>query len=95
MIDIENDTLVPVPDLVEEKTGRRPSPQLAWRWRTKGCNGVRLSCVRIGQTWYTTAEAFAEFTRAQSGDCNSGGPVTPAHDREHSMRRRLKAAGLL
>lgn len=95
-IDPERDTLIPAAKLIEQKTGRRPSPQQSWRWRTRGVNGARLECVRIGSQWYTTEAAFSEFIRAQSGDSwKSGSPVTPPKEREDQMRRRLKAAGLM
>lgn len=94
--DLENDTLTPVAILAETRTGRRPCPATIWRWRVKGCHGVKLQAVLVGSRWCTTSAAFAEFIRAQTvaRDATREEDCAP-REREAEMTRRLQAAGIL
>lgn len=67
-----------------------PSPATIWRWRTRGSNGAKLDCVRIGKRWYTSHEAVARFVAAQ----NRPTP-TSALERAPETELRLRDAGLL
>lgn len=96
-IDLEHDELRPVGEICERKTGRRPSPQCVWRWRIKGCRGVKLECVLLQGVWQTTEAAFAAFIRGQTQaavDACTAADQEPV-ERDAAKTRRLKAAGLI
>ena len=96
LIDPEVDDLRPVNDFVLARFGKRISPATQWRWRLRGVNGAKLSCVRFGACWCTTAAAFADFLRQQTANCS---PVTLDSDapaeRSAATSKKLKAANLL
>lgn len=57
-----------VRDLVEQRTGVRPSDSAVRRWRKDGVAGVRLHGQWIGGRWYSTSvevDAFLEQLQAQ------------------------------
>lgn len=97
MIDVATAQLRPVHDVIRERIGKRVSPATLWRWRLKGVNGVRLECVRVGGTWYTTNDAFADFLIAQTANTQEpeSSRAQQQHSRSPEMERRLRAAGLL
>jgi len=96
LIDPEVDDLRPVNDFVKARFGKRISPATSWRWRLKGVNGAKLSCVRFGGCWCTTAAAFADFIRAQTANCQPAPLGTDAPtERSEATKRKLAAAGLL
>lgn len=77
----------------------KPSPATLWRWRTKGVNGVRLECVRVGRTWYVTRASLLAFVKNQSNSNSTtsspaSSPVCPA-GRSEALTRRLREAGCL
>lgn len=97
-IDVENDELIPVLDLVQQRLGRRLAPSTTWRWITKGVQvrgtAVKLQAVRVGGTWCTSRPAFADFLRRQTSAALH--PAEQAsEERPESVRRRLRDAGLL
>lgn len=97
LIDLENDELRPVADICQNRTGRRPSPQCVWRWRIRGCRGVRLTCVFLQGKWQTTDAAFAEFIRGQTqaaNDACTAADRMQSDERDPATERRLQAAGL-
>ena len=97
LIDLEHDEIRPVADICERKTGRRPAPQCVWRWRIKGCRGVRLECVLLQGIWQTTEAAFAAFIRGQTqtavDSCTAAGHESES--RTPAKESRLKSAGLI
>ena len=97
LIDLEHDELRPVADICYRKTGKRPAPQCVWRWRVKGCRGVRLECYLIQGIWQTTEAAFAAFIRGQTqaaiDSCEAEGHATG--ERTSATQRRLQSAGLI
>jgi hypothetical protein len=48
------------------------------RWRKQGVAGVRLRCVRIGQSWYTTETELRQFVEALSSGCGATTEPQPA-----------------
>jgi hypothetical protein len=51
-----------VPDILPARpSGGRLNPSTIWRWVRRGAGGRRLRAVRIGRSWYTSAEWLAEF----------------------------------
>jgi len=99
LINPELDELRPVAEITKARTGRRPSPQTIWRWRIKGCHGVRLEAVLFGGTWCTTPTAFAAFIRGQTEAAmrrsRASVPASPSPEREPATERQLRKAGLL
>lgn len=46
-LDSENH-LYPIAIAFEAVTGSRPSPPTIWRWKIKGCKGIRLPFIQVG-----------------------------------------------
>jgi hypothetical protein len=49
------------------------SPSALFRWHRDGCRGIRLECIRLGRSLYTSEPALEVFARdlaraAQPGD---------------------------
>ena len=95
LIDLERDVLIPVHTICAERLGKRVSPATLWRWRLKGCNGVKLECVKVGSTWFTTAAAFAAFIEGQTAAATPIGEPEASVGRSEETIRRLRAVGLL
>lgn len=95
-IDLQNDALIPVQQICKDRMGKRMSPATLWRWRTKGCDGVKLEAVKVGCTWFTTAAAFATFIQRQTEAATTAkhGPFEP-QPRSDAMASRLRETGLL
>lgn len=81
--------LEPVQTLCRRVIGKRVSPATLWRWVRRGTRAGRLEAVHVNGTWYTTADAFADFvnrqTAAQLGESA----------RSVDIDDELRAAGLL
>ena len=95
--------LRPTADLIEAITGRRPSPECLWRWRTRGLllpdgKRLRLAAVRVGRTWFsdpTTVKTWIEQqTLAFAGKLRDE-EAEEATSRVHQTEAELRAAGLL
>lgn len=106
LIDLEHDELHPVARLIHQRTGKRSPPQQIWRYRVKGCRGVKLECVLVGSTWHTTKKAWAAFvagqTAAAESECTAAGHEAgeraaghEAAERDPATERRLRKAGLI
>ncbi len=96
LIDLEHDELIPVSEICRRVTGKRATPQKTWRWRLKGCRGVKLEAVLLSGVWHTTSKAFAAFIEGQTRAANMACTVEAGQlDRDATTERRLQAAGLL
>lgn len=96
LIDLGHDELLPVSEICQRRTGKRASPQKVWRWRLKGCRGVKLEAVLLSGTWHTTSKAFAAFIHGQTQAANKACAVeTESCERDAATERRLQDAGLL
>lgn len=79
-----------------------PVPETFWRWRTRGVNGAKLECVRVGGQWWTTAAAVEEFVRSQTQNAmaagvhyTQGSSEEEQVERDADTERRLQEAGLV
>jgi hypothetical protein len=65
MIDISTEQLIPLRDvprrLPARPNGRRVHISAIYRWTQRGTHGVRLECIHIGGTTYTSLEALQRF----------------------------------
>ena len=86
----------PAVDLLERALGQRPSPEMVWRWRTRGIrlpdgSTAKLACRRCGRKWFTTEAAVKDLidlqTRAHTRDRNC--------DELLDLENRLRDAGLI
>ena len=50
-----------VPDKVKELAGFKPNRSTVFRWKTRGCNGRKLTTFKAGGRVCTTIEALLEF----------------------------------
>ena len=96
-IDLEKDQLITISHACRLLPSK-PAPSTSWRWRTKGVkvNGrtIKLSCIRTGGKWLTTAAAFASFLREQT-EAASARPADGSAERPDDTQRRLTEAGLV
>ena len=79
-----DETVLPlskVPGWVQEHAGFKPNRSTVFRWKTRGCNGKRLSTFRIGGRVCTTVEALLDFF-ATDGELSDSLPPqqSPTHD---------------
>lgn len=85
-----------VVEILEEMLGRRVSPEMIWRWRSRGIrlpdgSVVKLRCRRCGRRWFTTEAAVQEFIERQTV---AHSPYVQDEPSVPDLDRRLKAAGL-
>ncbi len=71
-----------------------PSPSSLWRWRTKGCHGVKLRAWLIGGRWHTSREALQAFVAATTAAAQAASD-DDAGERSPGLARELEAAGVL
>ncbi len=90
-INLQTDTLLTLSEALR-RLPTKPSPATAWRWKTKGANGVRLPAIRCGGRWLTSVEAMAEFLRRQTPVVQV---VSPVAENAPDLSDELKAAGLM
>lgn len=53
--------LLAVTEAIELVTGQKVTYATAWRWREKGCRGVKLRCTRLGGKVCCTVEDVRRF----------------------------------
>jgi hypothetical protein len=75
--------------------GKKPNISTIWRWCLKGCKGVTLESICIGNKRYVTVSAIERFIEARSLARSPAVPVsvtiTPhasPHVERHDARRR-------
>ena len=95
LIDIENDTLITVEEITEQRLGKAIGKNTAWRWIREGINGVRLEAVKVAGSWRTTPAAFAAFIKAQTAAALVEGPGPARVPRSPEKTARLRKAGLI
>jgi hypothetical protein len=67
--DLQNDTPMSLPDAavyLGKLTGRKPHVSTLWRWCLKGCKGVKLDSICIGNKRLVTAAAIELFVESLS-----------------------------
>jgi len=62
------------------RDGKRPSPNLIWRWATRGTRGVKLAAWRVGRTLVTSESAVRDFISrsTEAGESQEVNQPTPA-----------------
>lgn len=98
MIDIQNETLVPVSKIPSYFPGR-PHLATCWRFIQKGIRGIRLESVLCGGKRFTSLEAlqrFVEATTASADGASTGKAFTPSAQRiaHEKACRELDEAGI-
>ena len=64
MVDILEETAVPIADVSDHLPGKRVHACTVTRWQNPGVRGIRLETYAIGGKVYTTVEAIRRFIRA-------------------------------
>jgi hypothetical protein len=98
MIDIQNETLVPVAKIPSHVPGR-PHLATCWRWIQRGCRGVKLETILVGGRRFTSTLALQTFfdrTTAAADGTSTVTASTPSAQRKAHERacRELDAAGI-
>jgi hypothetical protein len=60
MIDVENEKLITFAQATKILPGR-PNITTVWRWRNRGCRGIKLETVLSGGRRFTSVEALRRF----------------------------------
>jgi len=89
---------MPLAEAVEHVIGRRPSPEVLWRWRVKGVampdgSKLRIKALRCGKSWYCTLAQAEEFVRLQT-EAFTAEDENAAPERTQGTMSKLQAAGL-
>lgn len=90
MIDTENEQLITLADATKILPGR-PNITTIWRWRNRGCRGVKLETVLSDGRRFTSVEALHRFQERVTNVAD-GQPVearTP-RQRERDVARAEK-----
>jgi hypothetical protein len=93
MIDLENETPLTFAQVTKIEPGR-PNITTVWRWRNRGCRGIKLETVLSGGRRFTSVEALRRFhervTAAADGEPIANGE-TP-RQRKRAITRAEKRA---
>ncbi len=97
MIDVNAETIVTFTQLARRlphrRNGRPTHVSTIHRWRAAGVRGVQLDAVRLGGTWATSLEAYAQFCAALTRAAG-GSSATPTSTPSRQVDALLDAAGL-
>ena len=98
MIDLEQETLVPVSKIPNHVPGR-PHLATCWRWIQRGCRGVKLETVLVGGRRFTSTLALQTFVERTTAAADGDSPAiasTPSARRKAHERAcaELDAAGI-
>ncbi len=87
MIDIANETVIPIAEAPHHIPGR-PSLATVWRWVLNGTRAGKLESVLIGGRRFTSKKSIQKFaeqcTAAADGDTP---PVRTSRQRERAMQQ--------
>lgn len=92
MIDVENEKLLTFAQATKILPGR-PNITTVWRWRNRGCRGVKLETILSGGRRFTSVEAIRRFQECVTAAAD-GVPIhaeTP-RQRERAIDRAEKRA---
>ena len=95
MIDIANETIVPIAEAPQHIPGR-PSLATVWRWVLNGTRAGKLESCRIGGRRFTSLESIQRFAQ-QSTALADAAPVRTSRQRERAIEqaeRELEQAGI-
>jgi hypothetical protein len=97
MIDPTTETLISLANAAKSLPGR-PNVTTIWRWRNRGCRGVRLETVLSGGRRYTSIEALRRFQNRVNAAADGEQPTsaTPKQRERRIERaeRRAEALGI-
>lgn len=99
MIDVFSETPITLDQAAKLVPGRGRAGRLhvstLHRWAGRGCNGIRLETVKIGDVRHTTREAIQRFIARCTGDAPSAPSVSARRKREiEAAERELDTAGV-
>ncbi len=90
MIDVQNETVIPINKAPAHYPGGRPNISTVYRHFGPGCRGAKLETIVVGGRRYTSIEAIGRFIEATTA--NSTGASSPpsrptSRQREAAIRR--------
>lgn len=85
MLDLSNETAIPVNQAAAFFPGRRPHKSTVWRWVLNGVRGIKLGTFVVGTIRYTTKESIERFIAATTAKAN-GEPVPKCTPRQRQRQ---------
>lgn len=92
------ESLLPVVQVAERLTGRRPSPSTIWRWVRKGViGGVKLNATRYLGRWHCKPSDFQSFLERETAAVleSESGVAAESPSGPAQVDDELRGAGLL
>ncbi len=99
MIDIQNETVIPISESPKHFPGR-PNISSIYRWFGKGVRGAKLETFVAGAKRFTSTEAIGRFIEATTANSTGASPPTArptSRQREAAIKRaetQLAEAGI-
>ncbi len=96
MIDLENETLLPLSKAAKRvppaRNGKRCHESTILRWILQGIDGVKLEGTRLGGRWLTSSQALQRFAERLTPNLDAERPRPPRSPgaRERAARRAEK-----
>ncbi len=92
MIDIANETVIPIAEAPKHIPGR-PSLATVWRWVLNGTRAGKLESFLVGGRRFTTLESIKRFAQQSTSAANGVSPTTPTRrQREVEIARAEREA---
>jgi hypothetical protein len=96
MIDIANETVIPITEAPQHIPGR-PSVVTVWRWVLNGTRAGKLESVLVGGRRFTSIESIQRFALQSTAAADGVAPVRTSRQRERKItaaERACERAGL-
>lgn len=86
MIDIAQETVIPIAEAAQHVPGR-PSVPTLWRWVLKGTRGGKLDSILVGGRRFTSLEAIQRFCEQGTAPNPEAHRVRTSAQREREMSK--------
>ena len=86
MIDITQETVIPITEAAQHIPGRPSIPTL-WRWVLKGTRGNKLESILVGGRRFTSVEAIQRYCEQEAGPTETGPRGRTSTQRERDLSK--------
>ena len=84
MIDIANETVIPIAEAPQHIPGR-PSLATVWRWVLRGTRAGKLVSFLVGGRRFISLESIQRFAHLSTAAADGTGPVQTSRQREREI----------